>query len=437
MGSGSVWILQVDDQGRRWPDSTQGIAWISLDSSRGELSRAYFRRMVLAFRYRLLPTKAQHRALEQILESQRELYNAALQERIGAYRNAGRTITYFDQSKSLTELREADAEFSSLPVSLQRATLKRLDQAYQGFFRRLRAGANPGFPRFRGKGWFDSFGFRQFQGIALDNQRLRFKGMPGGLRIHWHRELPGSSIKGCTFKREGNGWCAAFAVEITPSAPRTSRRAVGVDLGISTFAALSDGGCIPSLRAARKAERRLRLLRRAFSRKKRGSNGKRKARALVARCHAMIARRRREYLHQATARMVRDYDDIVVEKLRINGLARSVLAKDVHDASWAKFLSMLRYKAEWAGARIIEVNPRYTSQECSGCGVLVPKGLAMRHHDCPICGLSIDRDLNAARNILIRAGVGPGLPNVSDGGMRAGENLRWNYAAIESACVRN
>jgi putative transposase len=389
--------------------------------------------MVLEFRYRLLPTKAQHRALERILESQRQLYNAALEERIGAYRKAGKAITYFDQSKSLTELRRDDADFSSIPVSLQRATLKRLEEAYRGFFRRVKAGGKPGFPRFRGKGWFDSFGFREFSGITLDNLRLRFKGMPGRLRIHWHRELTGSSIKNCFFKRDGRGWYVAFAVEVAPAVPRKTGRAVGVDLGISTFAALSDGGFIPSLRAARKAERRLLIAQRALSRKKRGSNSRRKTRAVVARCHAAIARQRREHLHQASARLVRDYDAIAVEKLQVKALARSALAKDVHDASWAKFLSMLRYKAEWAGARVIEVDPQHTSQDCSTCGTRVPKDLAARHHDCPICGLSIDRDLNAARNVLNRAGVGPGLPNVADCGMRAGENLRLTYASLKSA----
>ena len=379
--------------------------------------------MVVTFRYRLLPTKAQHRALEQILESQRQLYNAALEERIGAYRKAGKSISYIDQTKGLTERRSDDAEGARFPVSLQRATLKRVDDACRGSLRRANAGGKPGFPRFRGKGRFDSFGFRQFSGIALDKQRLCVKGLPGKLRIHWHRDLPAASIKGCTFKRDAKGWWVAFVIEMTPADPRKTRRVVGVDLGIATFAALSDGGFIPSLRAARKAERRLRIAQRALARKKRGSSGRRRARGVVACCHAAVARGRREHLHQASARLVRDYDAIAVEKLQIKGLARSALAKDVHDASWARFLSMLRYKAEWAGARVIEVDPQHTSQECSDCGMLVPKDLASRHHDCPDCGPSIDRDLNAARNILNRAGVGPGLPNVVGCGMRAGENL--------------
>ena len=387
--------------------------------------------MIVCFRYRLLPAKRQHRALEHILESQRQLYNAALEERIGAYRKAGVTRTYTDQTKALTEWRRSDPEARAFSVYLQRATLKRLDEAYKGFFRRVARGRNPGFPRFRGKGWFDSFGFRQFEGISLKAGRLRFKGLPGRLRVHLHRELPeGAPIRSCTFKRDAKGWSVSFAVAVEAAAPRKSHRAVGVDLGISTFAALSDGGHIPSLRAARKAERRLRVAQRALSRKRRGSAGRCQARMAVARCHAAVVRQRSEHLHQASARLVRDYDAIAVEKLNVKGLAGSRLAKDVHDASWARFISMLRYKAEWAGARLIEVDPRNTSQECSSCGTIVSKGLADRRHDCPNCGLSIDRDLNAARNILNRAGVGPGLRNVADCcGMRAGENLGGRYGS--------
>ena len=379
--------------------------------------------MILTFRYRLLPSRVQHRALESILESQRQLYNAALEERIGAYRSAGKTLSYFDQCKGLTEWRKDDAEARQMPLSIQRATLKRLDAAYQGFFRRLVAGGKPGFPRFRGKGRFDSFAFREFSGIALEDSRLRFKGMPGRLRVHWHRDLPKVGIKCCTFKRETKGWSIGFAIEVVPGNPRTMERATGVDLGISTFAALSDGGFIPSLRAARKVERRLRIAQRTLSRKIPGSTGRYKARVVVARCHAYAGRQRQEHLHQASARLVRDYDAIAVEKLNVKGLARSALAKDVHDASWAKFLSMLRYKAEKAGVRLIEVDPQNTSQDCSRCGARVLKDLAVRRHECPDCGLSIDRDLNAARNILNRAGVGPCLRNVAGYGMRAGENL--------------
>jgi putative transposase len=380
--------------------------------------------MILTYRYRLLPTMQQHRALEAILESQRQLYNAALEERIDAYRKANVTRTYFAQTKALTEWRQDDPEAAALPVALQRATLKRLDEAYKGFFRRVKSGAKVGFPRFRGKGWFDSFGFREFRGISLQAGRLRFKGMPGALRVHLHRPMPAEAvIRNCIFKRDVKGWIVGLAVEVPTLPLREGERAVGVDLGITTFAALSDGAVIPSLKAARRAEDRLRIAQRALARKKRGSKGRGKARIAVRRCHAATVRQRANHLHQASARLVRDYDVIAIEDLQVKGLARSSLAKDVHDASWAKFISFLRYKAAKAGTRLIEVDPRNTTQDCSGCGAKVPKELGDRQHECPHCGLSIDRDLNAARNILYRAGVGPSLRNVAGCGMRAGGNL--------------
>jgi len=380
--------------------------------------------MILTYRYRLLPTRRQHRALEEILESQRQLYNAGLEERIDAYRKAGVTRTYFDQTKALTEWRAQDPDATGLPLRLQRATLKRLDEAYKGFFRRVKLGGKPGFPRFRGKGWFDSFGFREFSGITLRGARLRFKGMPGALRVHLHRPMPpGSVIRSCTVRRDARAWMVGFAVELPVPPLREVANTAGVDLGISVFAVLSDGGAIPSLKAARRAERNLRKAQRALARKARGSQGRRKAQSVVRRCHAGTARRRANHLHQASARLVRDYDAIAIEALQVKGLARSALAKDVHDASWARFISMLRYKAERAGTRLIEVDPRNTTQDCSACGTKVPKELGDRRHECLHCGLSIDRDLNAARNILSRAGVGPGLHNVAGCGMRAGGNL--------------
>ena len=372
--------------------------------------------MILTFRYRLLPTKRQYRALDSILEDQRQLYNAALEERIDAYRKAGITRTLFDQCKALTEWRREDPQAAALPANLQRWTLRRLHEAYLAFFRRLKAGGKPGFPRFRGKGRFASFGFLEFSGIRFERARLRFKGMPGGLRVHLHRPLPeGAAVRSCVISRGTKGWHVGFAVEVKEAPLRRGDRIVGIDLGITTFAALSDGGLIPSLRAARRAERQLRIAQRALARKARGSGNRRKARVDLARRHAAIARVRTNYLHQASARLVREYDTIVVEKLNVKGLARSALAKDVQDASWAKFISMLRYKAECAGSRLVEVDSDDTSQDCSSCGTRVPKKLSDRRHDCPTCGLVIDRDLNAARNILNRAGVGPSLRNVAGG----------------------
>jgi putative transposase len=384
--------------------------------------------MYLNYRYRLVPTKRQHRALEDILESQRQLYNAALEERIDAYRKAGITRTYIDQTRALTEWRQSDRDAAALPVTLQRATLKRLDNAYNNFFRRIKKGEIPGFPRFRGSGWFHSFGFREFSprvGVSLRGEKIRFKGMPGGLRVHFHRALPlDCAVVGCTLRRDCKGWSVIFGVKVPTPPERGCVRAVGIDLGITTFATLSDGQVIPSLRAARKAQRALRLAQRAFRRKERNSKNRTKARLVQSRCHASITRCRIDHAHKASAFIARNYEVIAVEALQIKGLARGGnLAHDIRDASWSRFLSMLRYKAERAGARLIEVNPRNTSQECSRCGAMVAKQLAERWHNCPLCGLSLDRDLNAAKNILNRAGVGPGLQNVAGCGKRADGNL--------------
>ena len=380
--------------------------------------------MILTYQFRLLPTRNQHRALERILESQRQLYNAALEERVDAFRKAGVSRSYFDQTKALTEWRSSDPDAAAIPLKIQRATLKRLDDAYCAFFRRVRRGETPGFPRFRSQGRFRSFAFREFMGITLRGRRLRFKSMPGSLRIHLHRALPPAPIKSCTFKRDVKGWIVAFVVEVNTAGTSANPAAVGLDLGIRTFATCSDGTVIPSLRAARNAEHRLRVAQRSLSRKRRGSRGRKKSTNDVARITAEIVRARRNHLHQATAKLVRKFGLIAIEALHVKGLTRGIVAKDAQDAAWGKFISMLHYKAERAGVQVVEVNPKNTSQLCSGCGELIRKRLDERYHSCQVCGLSLDRDLNAARNILHLAGMGRGLLNVADGRMRAGGNLR-------------
>jgi IS605 OrfB family transposase len=295
--------------------------------------------VILTYRYRLLPSKRQHVTLAGLLDAQRALYNAALEERIDCYRKTGKGVSYIDQCKSLTLCRRALPEMAALPVNLQRWTLKRLDDAFQGFFRRVKArNSKAGFPRFRGRGWWDSFGFGEFSGIRFDGKRLRFAGMP----------------RGC----------------------------------------------------------------------KSGSNRRRKIKARLARLHRKIADTRSTWLHQQSAALVKRADLIAVEDLNVKNMIRHpTLARSIADASWSKFLGFLAYKAERAGVHFVRVDPRNTSQKCSGCGELVPKSLAVRIHACPHCGLVIDRDWNASLNIL-RAGIGPGPLNVIRQDVRAARNIR-------------
>jgi len=273
--------------------------------------------MLLTYKYRLLPTKCQHTALAALLEAQRQLYNAALEERIDCYRKTGKGRSYIDQCKALTECRRELPEMSALPVSLQRWTLKRLDDAYAGFFRRVKCRGKPGFPRFRGKGWYNSFGSKEFSGISFNGERLYFNGMLGGLYVNLHRELP-PDIHSCVFKRTSRKWWVSFQVEL----PKVEKRAesttigIGIDLGLNVFAYQSDGVVIANPRFSRQTEHEMRRRQRALARCKRGSRNRQKAKERVARLHQKVVNQRTTWLHQQSAHIARSYDLIAVEDLR-------------------------------------------------------------------------------------------------------------------------
>lgn len=379
--------------------------------------------MVLSYKFRLLPTKRQHRALERILEDQRLLYNAALQERIDCYAKTGKGRTYVDQCAALTEWRRDDEDARSCPPNVQRWTIRRVDDAYKAFFRRHRArSGKAGFPRFRGKGWWNSFGFNEFSGIHFDGKRLRLSSMPGGVRVHMHRAMPEGRPLACSFTKDGKGWSVAFQVRTACAATRPIAASVGIDVGLSNLAIFSDGTAIPNPRHAKRAERELRRRQRALARCKRGSNRRRKVRAEAAQLHRTVVAGRDTYLHQVSAALVKRFDLIAVEKLNVHGLAGSRLAKSVHDASWGRLRQLLTYKAERAGAQLIEVDPRHTSQTCPECGQVEAKTLAQRIHQCD-CGCRLDRDHAAALVILGKAVAGLGALNVADCGERALGNL--------------
>ena len=357
---------------------------------------------VLTYKYRLLPTKKQHAALASILEDQRQLYNAALQERIDCYRKTGKGLSCFDQIKSLTVCRKDVDGMGGIPLNLQRWTIRRLDEAYRAFFRRLKSrNGRAGFPRFRGYGRFNSFGFAEFSGIRLLNNRLHFKGLPGSLRIHFHRPLPEGKICSAQFTRDDKGWSVCLQIKTEAPEKKAVETSVGIDLGLKTFAYQSDGVILPNPRIARKAEKELRRRQRQLARCKRGSNRRKKVKAKVAKLHAKILNTRNTWLHQQSARIVNQYDLIAVEDLQVKNMVRNPhLARSISDASWSKFTEMLSYKAEKAGKHIIKVNPKNTSKQCSRCKEMVPKTLATRTHKCGHCGLEMDRDENAALNIL-------------------------------------
>lgn len=364
--------------------------------------------VIRTFKYRLLPSRKQHEALRHILEEQRILYNSALQERIDCYRKTGKGRTYYDQCKALTELRQ-EPEYARIPVKIQRGTLARLDEAFNGFFRRLKAGEKAGFPRFKGRAWFTSFEFAEFSGVTFEGKRIRFKGLPGGLRVYMHRPMPEGKPLSCKFKLDHKGWSVSFQMRVPVVAMPSTGQSVGVDVGLSSLAVLSTGEAIPNPQVARRAEREMRRRQRALARCKRGSKRRAKVKAAVTRCHAKIANTRRTHLHQVSARLVRENDTIVIEDLNVKGLAGGMLAKPVHDAGWSTLRQMLTYKAESAGRKLIAVDPRHTSQTCPECGRVAKKRLSQRTHKCD-CGCVLDRDHAAALVILKRGGSASRVP---------------------------
>lgn len=383
--------------------------------------------IVVSYKYRLLPNKAQHADLGAICEAQRQLYNAALQERIDCYRKTGRGLSYYSQAMSLKTIRQDDPDgYGAVPANLSRATLQRLHRAFEGFFRRAKAGAAvAGYPRFKSRDRWRSFAFAEFSGVRFDGERIRFNGLTGGLRVHLHRAMPTGKITGCQFIRDRKGWSISFQIQTEIAAKRAIDSAVGIDLGLSAFAFQSDGVAIPAPKIARRAHQELRRRQRALARCKRGSKRRQKIKASVRSLHGRIADTRQTWLHQQSARIARNYDLIAVEDLNVAGMVRNPhLARSISDAAWSTFTSMLSYKAERAGGTFVRVDPRMTSQACSGCGVIVQKGLADRVHSCPDCGLVLDRDHNAALNILHRAVLRPGTDNVARQGKRRAGNLK-------------
>lgn len=364
--------------------------------------------LIRTFRFRLKPTRAQHNRLREALEHCRHLYNAALEERIDCYHKTGKGRSFMDQCRALTELR-ADPAYCQFAAVMQRGALRQVDHAYSAFFKR------GGFPRFKGGDRFKSVSWPQKDGWRFDGQ-FSAKGI-GAVRVQQHRALPSTPIS-ARIKREGRHWHLFLACQIEGGAENDNGEAIGLDLGLSSFAALSDGTLIPNPRRGRKGQAELRRRQRALARCKRGSRRRAKVRQRVAAAYASVKQARRTFHFQTAADLVSRYGLIAVENLNVKGLSRGTLARDVNDAAWGSFLQILCDKAESAGRQVVKVDPRGTSQTCPSCGLVEHKKLWERVHSCP-CGFTADRDVAAAQVILFRAVHGPAEHNVAGCGERA------------------
>jgi putative transposase len=345
--------------------------------------------MLKTYKYKLEPNKQQRISLQRTLEACREIWNIALEQR--KYHSTHWTV----QCRELTELKQEFPEYKQVHVHVLQNVVKKLHRAFERMWE-----LGSGFPRFKSARRYHSFSFNN-TGFSLDGKQLSLSKI-GNVKVRLSRPIPKDSvIKSLTVKRGVNGWYACFAVEVPTQPLPVSDTAVGIDVGIENFAALSDGTMISNPRLYECGQAELRRAQRRVARRIKGSNHRRRAVVLLQKVHERIKNRRMDFLHKTTTGLVRKFGTIVVENLNVKGLARGILSKQVHDASWGTFFNLLSYKAENAGRRLVGVDSKYTSQTCPACGIRKRKLLSERQHQCR-CGYTTHRDTAAAEVILAR-----------------------------------
>lgn len=353
--------------------------------------------MIRAYRFRLYPNRLQEEAMRHHLWLSKELWNRMLDYSKSKYKLEGK----FASKKEMRKMVKHQGLFSQVAQEL----VDRLVDATWRFIRMKKIGEHCGFPRFKSFERLKSLCYPQMGFRIVDN---RLKVTPfGEVKLKLHRPIKGK-VKTLVLKRESSArWFAILTIERKKEPPTINEgKKVGIDLGLSKLAVVSDGSVIANPRHIKKHERKIAVLGRRLSKKRKGSRNRFKAKVKLARAYETLANSRLDFLHKTSSMLVRKYSIISLENLNIKGMVQEKYGKQINDAGWGLLTSMLCYKAASAGCRIIFVNPKGTTQQCSRCGTVVPKTLSDRVHNCPKCGLILDRDLNAANNILKRCTVG-------------------------------
>ncbi|HEX9131506.1 MAG TPA: transposase [Ktedonobacteraceae bacterium] len=364
------------------------------------------------YHYRLYPTSRQIKVLQQWLGLCCEVYNAALDERRSAYRMAAISLSYAHQCAELPACKEVRPELGEVPAQVLQDTVKRVDRAYDDFFRRIEEGHKPGFPRFKSRFRYDSLTFKQYENSfdvfpgSKKNKGTLLLAKLGHIKMVMHRAITGTP-KTANVKRTPTGkWYVAISVEMEQEEVQRKRlpactEEVGLDVGLKTFAYLSTGEEIPNPRFFRAEEAALARAQRKLSKAPKESRERKQKRKVVARVHERISNRRANFIEQQVASLISRFGFLAVEALVVRNMVKNPkLAKSLADVSWSMFFTHLLDKAEEAGREVVRVNPAYTSQTCSACGHRQPMPLSVRVYDCPQCGLVIHRDHNGSLNIL-------------------------------------
>jgi len=351
------------------------------------------------FQYRIYPTAHQESIMSQMLEECRWVFNETLALRKNAWEMEQKPISLYQTNVFLPKWKFERPTLTMVYSQALQDVQERVDLAFQAFFRRVKSGEKPGYPRFRGKGRYDSFTYPQF-GFGLEDGHVKAAKI-GLIKAIVHRPLEGKP-KTLTLRRHSTGkWYACFSCEVEPEPLPQSEKAVGIDVGLESFATLSTGEKVANPRFFRQDEKTLAKAQRRLSKEEKGTPLRAKRHKVVCHVHERIANRRKDFAHKLSRRLVNEFGIIAFERLNGKGmLFNHCLAKSIADASWHQLVQFTAYKAECAGRSFVLVDPRNTSKQCSRCGSLVDKDLSCRIHSCPVCGLVLDRDLNASVNIL-------------------------------------
>jgi len=353
---------------------------------------------------RIYPNKRQRRRMETYLRIGCLIYNHYLEKKINTYKETKQSISRFDQTSDLTQWRKKENDIRDIPAKVERDAINRLDNAFKRFFCNLKdKKAKPGFPRFKSARRWHSFSISQPY-KCVQNGRISILRIDGLIRCRNLRSVQGT-IKVQRIVLKAGKWYCHLIIEdgIQEPEKRPIKKAVGIDVGLTHFATLSDGSSIENPRFLQKISKELRREHRRVVRRKKGSKRRFKAVLRLQKSHEKLLNHRVNFTHHLSKKLISEYDFIAIEDLDIPKIMKGRLAKHIMDAGWGRLRWQLTYKAERAGCTVVAVDPKGTSQECSQCGQTVSKDLSERIHKCPYCGLVLGRDENAARNILRRA----------------------------------
>lgn len=356
------------------------------------------------YKYRIYPTKKQERELNTRLESCRMLYNHFLAERKNCWENEKKSVKLYDQINQLPLLKLDILNLKDVYCQALQNVAVRVDLAFQAYFRRCKSGDDPGYPRFKSYGRYDSITYPLYgRGIRIKGGSLNITGI-GHVKTVFHRELQGTPKTAIIKRSSTNKWYVSFSCEIENYIPLAkSKLNVGIDVGLETFAYMSDETKIENPRFFKIEEKELSKSQSKRDLLKKGSTERKAMNHKVCRIFERVKWKRDDFSHQESRKIINKYQIIAIEDLNINQIKNKTfktIKKSIADVAWNKFFELLYAKAEEAGRTVIAVNPAYTSQDCSGCGYRQKKKLSERIHHCKKCGLRMHRDLNASINIL-------------------------------------